>query len=105
LDPERKKYIPLGGRLNVPLTDEEIRRDLLGGLYRRAVERPEARWVSRVALKRGLKVSDEVLISAVSELEGKGLVETVGDPWNKAIISEKGLMTLEAQELNYCPHL
>ena len=89
----------------MPLTDEEIRRDLLRGLYRRAVERPEARWVSRAALKRGLKVSDEVLISAVSELEGKGLVETVGDPWNKATISEKGLMTLEAQELNYCPHL
>lgn len=89
----------------MPLFDEEIRRDLLGGLYRRAVERPEARWVSRAALKRGLKISDEVLISAVSELKGKGLVETVGNPWDNATISEKGLMALESQELNYCPHL
>ena len=89
----------------MPLTDEEIRRGLLGGLYRRAMERPEARWASRTALKRGLKISDEALISAVSELEGKGLVETVGYPWDKATISEKGLMALESQELNYCPHL
>jgi len=89
----------------VPFTDEEIRRDLLGGLYRRAVELPESRWVSKVALKRGLKISDEVLISAVSELEEKGLVETDGDPWDRATISEKGLSTMEAQELNYCPHL
>jgi hypothetical protein len=105
LDLERKKYIPLGGRLNVPLTDEEIRRGLLGGLYRRTMERPEARWVSRAALKGGLKVSDEVLISMISELEIKGLVETDGDPWVRATISEKGLSTMEAQELNYCPHL
>ena len=89
----------------MPLTDEEVRRDLLGGLYRRAVERPEARWVSMDALLKALEISDEVLTTAVSELRGKGLVDTEGEPWERASISEKGMRDLDIRELSFCPHL
>lgn len=91
--------------MTVPLADVDLRRDLLGGLYRRAVESPEARWVSRDALLRGLATSEGVLFSAVSELRRKGLVETDGDPWERVTISERGLKELAARELNFCPLL
>lgn len=89
----------------MPLTDEEVRRDLLGGLYRRAVERPEAKWVGRDALLKVFGTSDEVLTAAVSELRGKGLVETDGEPWVRAAISDKGLRDLDIRDLSFCPHL
>jgi hypothetical protein len=89
----------------VPFTNEEVRRDLLGGLYRRAVERPEARWVSRDVLLKALKISDDVLTPAVSELRGKGLVDTDGEPWERVAISEKGMRDLDIRELSFCPHL
>ncbi len=89
----------------MPLTDEEVRRDLLGGLYRRAAERPEARWVSRDALLKAFGTSDEVLTTAISELRGKGLVETDGEPWERAAISEMGLRDLDIRDLSFCPHL
>lgn len=91
--------------MTVPLADVDLRRDLLGGLYRRAVESPEARWLSRDAILSGLKTSEEVLISAVSELMRKGLVETDGNPWERVTISERGLKELAARELSFCPLL
>lgn len=89
----------------MPLNDEEARRDLLGGLSRKAVEYPEARCVSRDFLSKALRVSDEVLTPAVSEIRGKGMVETDGEPWERAAISEKGSRDLDIRDLGFCPHL
>lgn len=69
------------------------------------MEHPEARWVSRYALLKALKISDEVLTPAVSELRGKGLVKTDGEPWERVAISENGLRELIIRELSFCPHL
>ncbi len=57
------------------------------------------------ALLKALEITDEVLVLAVSELVGKGLVDTDGEPWERVAISEMGMRDLDIRELSFCPHL
>ena len=52
-----------------------------------------------------LAVKDGVLNESVSHLEGQGLLEAKGDPWETVRLSQKGVTALDARVGSYCPNL
>ena len=52
-----------------------------------------------------LAVKDGVLNESVSHLEGQGLLEAEGDPWETVRLSQKGVTALDARARSYCPNL
>ena len=89
----------------VTLDGDEIRRNMLHVLYAQMKQTPEDPWVSREALSRLLAVKDGVLNESVSHLEGQGLLEAKGDPWETVRLSQKGVTALDARVGSYCPNL
>lgn len=89
----------------VTLDGDEIRRNMLQVLYAQMKQTPEDPWVSREALSRLLAVKDGVLNESVSHLEGQGLLEAEGDPWETVRLSQKGVTALDARVGSYCPNL